>query len=80
MSATLYHQTERYELRSVWPDCFELERLSDHAKAFFQGNDASLWRSNLEVFWRYIHYGHEHGANNYFDRLCETYDEILVVE
>jgi hypothetical protein len=69
-------ETRRY---SLWEDRighFKLVRLSDGAEAYFQGEDADLWRRNMDAI-EATHADNEATLNRSFNTLCEGYDEIL---
>lgn len=68
--------TQFYALEEDRFGFFELTRLSDGARAFFQGDDAALWLRNMETIER-LFAGDEDRLNESFDCLCSGYDEVL---
>lgn len=75
----VHMETERYRLSTDYMGFYELVRLADNASAYFQGEDADLWRRNMSALE--ATYGDdEAGLTRSFDFLCEGYDEILEQE
>jgi hypothetical protein len=74
----LFHQTERYSLHENGMGHISLTRKEDNANAYFQAEeDVSLWDRNLMVFEGYMEREGRKVAEDYFNRLCATYDEML---
>lgn len=73
------HETASYRLVSTGYG-FELVRLSDNASAFFQGDDANLWESNMAAIEGVQTWNAGNALDGSFDFLCSGYDEVLKVE
>lgn len=76
------HETARYRLVSTGYG-FELVRIADNASAFFQGEDATLWESNIAALEKIEAKNGWAPGNTFdatFDHLCSGYDEILTGE
>lgn len=69
-------KTAAYHLESDRFGFYVLTRLSDGASAFFQGDDADLWRRNMDAIER-THADDVARLNATFDCLCSGYDDIL---
>jgi hypothetical protein len=78
----LEHETSSYSLHSDRFGNFLLHRRSDGAEAYFEGDDALLWRSNIDAIVK-IDQANGWGSNNSFDKsfdfLCGGYDDVLKV-
>lgn len=72
----LHTETDRYRLSSDRMSFFELRRLSDDASAYFQGDDAALWRRNMD-WLESTHEGSPETFERAFHGLCESYDLVL---
>lgn len=76
----LEHETSRYSLHSDRFGSFLLKRRSDGAECYFQGDDARLWRANIDAIVS-IDQRNAWGTNNSFDSsfdfLCSGYDHVL---
>lgn len=78
---SIIHATNAYRLTDFGYGV-ELKRLSDGATGFFQGDDATLWRDNMDAIIG-IELRHEWRAGNSldksFDCLCSGYDDVLEI-
>ena len=72
------HETAAYRLTTDRFGFYVLTRISDGASASFQGDDADLWRRNMDAIERCFHdEDPELRMNASFDCLCSGYDDIL---
>ena len=80
MTNFLEHETSRYSLHSDRFGHFRLVRRADLAEQYFQGDDADLWRRNIDAIVA-IDQRNGWGTNNSFDAsfdcLCSGYDDVL---
>lgn len=80
---TIQFETERYALSQDRFGHFRLTRKADNASAYFQGDDAALWDSNMEMLETLEESQGWRAGNSLvksFDFLCSGYDEVLQVE
>jgi len=76
----LEHETARYSLKSDRHDFFLLHRRSDGAECYFQGDDANLWRNNIDALVSIELKSGWNAGNSLsaaFDFLCSGYDDVL---
>jgi hypothetical protein len=82
MNDFIEHRTSHYSLREDRFGNFTLTRRSDRASQYFQGDDADLWRRNIDAIVS-IDRRNAWGTNNSFDAsfdcLCSGYDDVLEV-
>lgn len=69
-------ETFRYTLNQDRMGFFELIRHADGASAYFQGDDADLWRRNMNTL-EYTNANDDKRLRHAFNFLCEGYDGVL---
>ena len=77
----LEHETSNYSLHSDYIGNFLLIRRSDLAEYYFQGDDAQLWRHNINAIVKIDQSKTGWSPNNSFDKsfdfLCSSYDDVM---
>jgi hypothetical protein len=71
------HETAAYKLMQL-PYGFVLTRKTDGASAFFQGDDAALWHSNMDAIEGIKTWNAGNTLDKSFDFLCSGYDEVVL--
>jgi hypothetical protein len=79
----LEHETSAYSLHSDRFGNFLLHRRADGAECYFQGDDAQLWRHNIDAIVSIDQSATGWSPNNSFDKsfdcLCSGYDDVLEI-